>query len=197
MNLTVLTKTYPTPAFNEKEALRYAGCSKADERTQTLLNECLKEVEDKLCYKVCYCEFGLEIKDTVCDFGVLRLNSKNLADNLAGCDRVIIFSATVGIEIDRLIAKYSRISPSKALIIQAIGAERIEALCDMFCDDIKSERDVNIHPRFSPGYGDLPIEAQKDIISVLDSARRIGVALNDSMLMSPSKSVTAFIGIEY
>ena len=197
MNLTVLTKTYPTPAFNEKEALRYAGCSKADERTQTLLNECLKEVEDKLCYKVCYCEFGLEIKDTVCDFGVLRFNSKNLADNLEGCGSVIIFSATVGIEIDRLIAKYSRISPSKALIIQAIGAERIEALCDMFCDDIKSERDVNIRPRFSPGYGDLPIESQKDIISVLDSARRIGVALNDSMLMSPSKSVTAFIGIEY
>ncbi len=50
-------------------------------------------------------------------------------------------------------------------------------------------------PRFSPGYGDLTLLAQKDIFAVLDCGKRIGLTLNDSLLMSPSKSVTAFVGI--
>ncbi len=196
MSLTVITKTYTAPEFNEKEALRYAGSKTTDAETKALLTSCLDEVWDKLCYRVCYCELEPDIKDDVCDFGAFKLKSKNLAGNLANCRSVVLFSATIGIEVDRLIFKYSRISPSKALMIQAIGAERIEALCDMFCADIKGETGAVLHPRFSPGYGDLPITVQKDIISVLDAPKWIGVTLNDSMMMSPSKSVTAFVGIE-
>ena len=100
-------------------------------------------------------------------------------------------AATVGVGIDRLIAKYSRISPSKALMLQAIGAERIEALCNAFCNDL-SACDNSCIKRFSPGYGDLPLEVQRDIFSVLDCGKYIGVSLNGSLVMSPSKSVTAF-----
>ena len=50
-------------------------------------------------------------------------------------------------------------------------------------------------PRFSPGYGDLSLEMQRDIFRVLDCPRKIGLTLNESLLMSPSKSVTAIIGI--
>ena len=46
----------------------------------------------------------------------------------------------VGADIDRLIAKHSRLSPSRALMLQAIGAERIEALCDAFCNDRRMGR---------------------------------------------------------
>ena len=49
-------------------------------------------------------------------------------------------------------------------------------------------------PRFSPGYGDLSLEVQKEIFSLLDCPRKIGVSLGDSLLMTPSKSVTAIIG---
>ena len=80
-------------------------------------------------------------------------------------------------------------------MMQAIGAERIEALCDAFCDDMEKEMGVSLRPRFSPGYGDLPLSVQKDIISLLEAPKRIGLSLNDSLLMSPTKSVTAFAGI--
>ena len=113
---------------------------------------------------------------------------------LADCIN-ILFAATVGVEIDRLIGKYGRLSPTKALLFQAIGAERIEALCDAFCADIKKEYNTGLEPRFSPGYGDLPLSAQKNIFAVLDPERRIGLTLNSSLLMSPSKSVTAFVGL--
>ena len=87
------------------------------------------------------------------------------------------------------------LSDPTTAMLQAFGAERIEALCDVFCRDIGKELGVRTGPRFSPGYGDLPLDAQKMIFSVLDCEKRIGLFLNDSLLMSPSKSVTAFVGI--
>ena len=50
-------------------------------------------------------------------------------------------------------------------------------------------------PGFSPGYGDLPLDLQREIFAALDCPKRIGVSLNESLLMSPSKSVSAIIGL--
>ena len=50
-------------------------------------------------------------------------------------------------------------------------------------------------PRFSPGYGDLPLTAQREMFRMLECEKRIGVYLNESLLMSPSKSVTAIVGL--
>lgn len=195
MNNTVLTKIYGEPPFSEKEILRYSGCSEADSRTVSLIESCITEVRDTLTYSVCYREFPLSLNDGVCDFGDMKIISHDLAKNLDGCESAVIFAATVGVKIDRLIAKYSRISPSRAIILQAIGAERIEALCDAFCDDIKREYSAHTKPRFSPGYGDLPLSSQGDIFGLLHPEKHIGLTLNDSLLMSPSKSVTAIIGL--
>ena len=112
---------------------------------------------------------------------------------------VIFFAATLGIELDRLISKYSVLSPATALLLEALGNERIEALCDCFCEDMRVSREAFgeiLRPRFSAGYGDLPLEYQRKIFTLLDPPSRIGLTLNDSYLMSPSKSVTALIGVE-
>ena len=181
----IVVKTYNEPQFCEKEILRYASCRDEDRDVLELIRSCIDEVRQKLSYKVCYSEFDMPVKT----------ESKMLLKNLEGCSTVIVFAATIGVEIDRLISRYGRISPSRALIMQAIGTERIEALCDEFCKSLENERNITLSPRFSPGYGDLPIECQKDIFNILDCSRKIGVTLSDSFLMSPSKSVTAFVGI--
>ena len=98
-----------------------------------------------------------------------------------------------------MIFKYSVLSPSTALLLEALGNERIEALCDVFNEDIrqlKLLRGESLRPRFSAGYGDLPLEYQKKIFDILDPPLSIGLTLNNSYLMSPSKSVTALIGVE-
>lgn len=182
----IITKTYKEPPFCEKEILRYAGCRNEDNEILSLIHSCIDEVRQKLSYKVCYGEF---------DVGFLNIESEMLSKNLENCSSVIIFAATIGVEIDRLIAKYSKISPSRALVIQAIGAERIEALCDEFCKDIEKEKNMSLTNRFSPGYGDLSLNIQKEIFNVLDCSKRIGLTLNDSLIMSPTKSVTAFVGV--
>jgi cobalamin-dependent methionine synthase I len=110
---------------------------------------------------------------------------------LSGCSEVVIFAATVGLDFDRLVGRYKRVSPSKALLIQALGAERVEALCDKFCAGFEGRTS-----RFSPGYGDLELQSQKEIFDLLRVEEKIGISLNESLLMTPTKSVTAIFGIK-
>ena len=198
MTDTVYVRGYEAPPVDRGEILRYAGARGDAQEVSVLLEECLAEIRDKLIYRVCYREFSVtEMGDTL-DLGFMKTDSAALRKNLFGCDRIVLMAATVGLEIDRLIARYAVVSPTKALLLQAIGAERIESLCNRFCLDLKQEKGEQgrtVRPRFSAGYGDLPLEAQRQIFDALDCPRRIGLSLNESLLMSPSKSVTAIIGI--
>ena len=196
----IYIRDYSAPQVNEAEILRYAGADRNCEELHPLLLNCLDEIGDRLTYKVCYTQFDIAFADNTIDLGFTRVVSKDLAKNLSGCKSIIVFAATVGIEIDRLIARYSSRSPTRALMLQAIGNERVESLCNAFCEEIAREKELaqeRVHPRFSAGYGDLPLELQRDIFAVLDCSRKIGVTLNQSLLMSPSKSVTAIIGISH
>ena len=192
----IYSKTFTEPTFNEKEILRYAGCKTENPEIIQLLKDSIKEIRPLLSYKVCYGQFQVQITDDCCDFGSFSFRSKNLAKNLSGCNSAVIFAATVGIEADRIISKYTRLSPSKAMMLHAIGSERVEALCDVFCEDIRLQYNSETKPRFSPGYGDLSLEYQKEIFSVLSPEKNIGLFLNDNLLMIPSKSVTAIVGLK-
>ncbi|MFR4384234.1 MAG: vitamin B12 dependent-methionine synthase activation domain-containing protein [Phascolarctobacterium sp.] len=70
-------------------------------------------------------------------------------------------------------------------------------MIESYCDDIQSKVDTgNLKQSgFSPGYGDWPLEEQKLLFPILDCAKRIGLTLTDGMMMAPSKSVTAIIGL--
>lgn len=194
MKNSVFIKIFSPPPFNVKEILRYSGTKEDTPQISALLKECLDEVKDKLSYKVCYVHFPLDLSGDKLDLTFTKTSSRALRKNLENCHSFVLFAATIGIEIDRLIKKYTRISPSKALMFQAIGTERVESLCNEFCLYIENEYGYTV-PRFSAGYADLSLDIQEEIFNVLDPGRKIGVTLNQSMLMSPSKSVTAIVGI--
>ena len=190
--------SYEAPPFDGREVLRYAGCRTPDEAAQALLEECRRMAEPVLTYRLCYRELPLAIAGDTCDIGICRVCAPSLAKQLAGCHRVIVFAATVGLPLDRLIAREGRLSPARGLMLQAIGAERIEAVCDRFCEETAERmREVGLYcrRRFSPGYGDLPLAFQANLFSLLDCERAIGLTLTGSGLMSPTKSVTAIIGL--
>ena len=197
--MTVFTKTYGAPPLmNRREILRYAGVRGQAPELEALLEQCIAEADGKLSYKVCWREFPVRHREEILDLGFAETSSAALGRNLAGCGSVVLFAATVGIGMDRWIARYSTLSPAKAVLLQALGTERIEALCDVFNEEVAREQAAlgrETRPRFSPGYGDLPLEMQRKIFAVLDCPRRIGLSLNENLLMSPSKSVTALIGV--
>jgi len=195
----VYIKQYPSRPYNKREILRYMGVSGDynDPSINDLMDECINifEKETVVSNKICFSEFDLIIKGKQILLGEIFFESEKYAKKLAECEKAIVFAATVGIGIDRLIEKYSRISPAKALAFQAIGSERIESLCDTFCDDLKNNSSFKPLQRFSPGYSDISIGFQKQIFRILNCEKNIGLTLCDSMLMSPSKSVTAIVGI--
>ena len=190
----VYVKTYPPQPFDRREILRYAGCRAETEEIGRALDECLRVCADafsnRICYTVWTAERCLEV------FGS---ESQTLNERLRGCDYAVIFAGTVGLEIDRLIVKYASIAVSKSVLLQAIGAERIESLCETFCAELDKqakEKGYTAGARFSAGYGDFPLTAQQQIFGALDCARKIGLTLTDSFLMSPTKSVTAVVGLK-
>ena len=185
------------PPVSEKEVLRYAGDRNPGMDTLHILHACIEECNNAFCSKVVYRIFKIEKSTDYLNIGSMKIHSKSLINNLKDCDEVIVFAATAGLMIDRLIAKYAVISPVRSLMLHSIGAERVEALCDSFCDKIATELKCNLAPRFSPGYGDLPLVLQKDILHLLNANNTIGIGLNTSLLLSPTKSVTAFAGITH
>lgn len=190
---------YDLPQIDRKEVLRYMGARAADDATAKLISECEKECEDAFSYLVCFDVFNIKTTGKTVDFSTFSVQSGDLAKNLSGCKTAVIFAATVGAQIDRLIKKYSSVSPAKSLCLQAFGNERIEALCDLFNQQItecQAAEGNATRPRFSPGYGDFELSCQTDIFRVLCCEKQIGVTLNNSLLMTPQKSVTAVIGIK-
>ncbi len=195
---TVKIAEYPAPPISRREILRYMSCPEPTDEVSELLNKCISEAEKQLSYRVAFCEQTVSVSEKGLRIGDIYTHSHDLEKALSGCKRAIVFAATVGLGIDRLINKYSRLDPAKALCLQAIGAERAEALCNTFCRSMAllyADRSCVLRPRFSPGYGDLPISLQREIFSLLMCEKAIGLTLNDSLLMSPTKSVTAMIGI--
>lgn len=187
--------------LDRAQALRYFGYGKGKaipRETENLFDDCIRDVLPVCVYRVCYGEFPVVFAGGKIDLGFTVSDSRSLSLNLEGCDRVIVFAATVGIGVDREISRYASFSATKMYAAQAIGAERIESLCDRFNGEITAKyaaENLFTRPRFSCGYGDFPLEKQTDFFAALDCNRKIGLTLNDSLIMSPSKSVTALIGI--
>lgn len=195
---TVLVRSYHAPPISFDEILRYMGFRAADSAVQRLAEDAASACRGQLSYKVCYGIFPVCIDQERIQFPFAEAKSRALAKNLCGCSQAIVFAATIGLWPDRAVLRYARTEPSKALAVQALGAERIESLCNAFEADIKAEYEPQglfIRPRFSPGYSDLDIALQRDIFRALDCPKKIGLTLNESMLMSPTKSVTAIIGL--
>lgn len=198
MKSIIYKTSYKSPEIDKSEVLRYAR-SGADKDSLALLDSCISEAQDLFSYNLCYGRFGIEVSEDEIDLGFARVRSHSLATCLMGCHEIILFGATVGFGIDRLIHKYSITSPSRAIMLQALGSERVEALCDAFCRDVSlSEGEVGnvVRPRFSPGYGDLSIELQREVFIALDLTKNLGINLGDNLFMTPTKSVTAIVGIK-
>ena len=180
---------------SRSEIIRYAGGGKDEGELKKAIDGCILEAAWQIAPKVCYGFYDISRGAEGLDLGFCFTDSRDLQKNLNGCHRIVVFAATIGIGMDRLMLKYGGVSSLKGLLIQALGAERVEALCDAFCEELKKEG-YSLRPRFSPGYGDLPLDIQKKIFLALEPEKNIGLTLTSSAIMSPTKSVTAIMGIE-
>ncbi len=128
----------------------------------------------------------------------LVLSGKDILKHLDKALKCVTLACTLGAEFDKELLKLQTKSMSDAVIFDAVGTAYIEGFSDKCEDEILSDFKSSgyfSNFRFSPGYGDLSITLQKDIISCLDCPKKIGLTVTESGLLLPQKSITAFIGI--
>lgn len=194
--ISLLTKDAKEIEVDKKQALRFMGCKDEiiSEDFSRLYNECLdlylSSADLKAVVRKTDVSF-LESNKIKFDFGIIE--SESLKKNLQNCKSAYVFAATAGSEVDRQIKKLSLMSDGKGMILSCIASSGIECWCD-FINDEMAKKNV-LRPRFSPGYGDVPLCVQKDIFAFLDVNRKIGMSLTEALMMVPVKSVTAIVGI--
>lgn len=179
-----------------KDSLKYMGIKGGEipENLKEIFKECLSEYKKAASYKAVYgfTDVYQNTENESC-LGFCTICSDSLYKNLSDCDRAAVFAATAGAGVDRLILRYSKISPVHSLVTDCIASSAIEVWCDKVNEKISEG--YKTKPRFSPGYGGVSLEYQKDVLSFLDAHRKIGITLNDAFMMKPVKSVTAFVGL--
>ncbi len=188
---------FPPAPIRREEALRYAmQPRRAGAPDIPQMEACIRMAEGRITCRAVWREFPVSWEKERLDLGFARTASAGLMRHLKGCGRVILFAATAGMDMDRLIRRAGAVSALHGLCMHAVGAAIIEEACDRLCAQLADEYpEALLRPRFSPGYGDLPLAMQTDVFRALDCEKRLGLTLTDTLLMQPSKSVTALVGI--
>ncbi len=120
---------------------------------------------------------------------------KLLKDSFA----VVLMAVTIGPGIDAKIKEETEKGRvERALIFDVIGSEAVEAVANALnhlLDTQARHTRAFLTMRFSPGYGDLPLEFQKEIYREL-RLDEMGIQINEKNLLFPQKTITAVIGVE-
>lgn len=182
--------------INVEEALRYLGAGDADDDLRRAMADAAKELEARITprwtWRICMLE-----KDPLRLQGTQVALPGNLARRmLADCRQAALMACTLGAEFDRLMRAAQARDMARAVMLDACGSALVEAGCDAAEREIAGRMPgLYLTDRFSPGYGDLPLTAQRSLCAALDVTRRLGVSLTDTCLMNPQKTVTAIIGL--
>lgn len=144
--------------------------------------------------KCCFVKTDVHAENGIVRLGFVKTESRDLCKNLEGCKAAYVFAVTLGHGVDRLLSKLSLLSPAEFFVCDAAGSAFAESVCDAAEEMIRNGK--RCRPRFSPGYGDLDLSLQKDVLSVLNAQKLLGITLTDSGLMTPQKSITSIMGVE-
>jgi len=184
-------RLYESIPFDLKSVMYYAGLKEFTPETENLIESCKKEVLPLAKPAICSKALG---KSDIESFLSSAEEGSGFSTYMNGIENAVLFAATIGHDFDRLLIKYEKLSIAKAQMMQAIGVQQVESLCDMFCEEIKKEHPLS-KSRFSPGFGGLGLENQKLIFDILGCDKALGIRLNESYLITPSKTVTAFVAL--
>lgn len=192
-NVKFITVNSEKIEINNRELSARLGVNR-DFQHQSI-EECKKRLNENISYKCAYICTNIDLsKENVCDFGFMKVPSRNLYKNLSGCDRAFVMAVTTGINVDRLLSRLNITSQAEHFITDAMASAAVESFCDYVSDIMKSG--IVCAPRFSPGYGDFSIKFQQPLLERLNALELLGITLNSSYLMTPKKSITAVMGIK-
>ncbi len=194
-----MKKQVTLSSINRAEVLRYLGYKGigADETINSLIDECeaevLKAAVPRYVYRVVdvtQVDEGVRLEGTS-----VTLKGNSIKEHLKGCNKAALIAVTISDGIDRMLRVMQASDLAKAVISDSM-ASAIEQVCDKVEAVIKEELpEYNQTFRFGIGYGDLPLSQQGEFLKILNAPKLIGLNIGKTDMMTPTKSVTAVIGL--
>ena len=190
-------------SIDREEVLRYLEYKgqDIDNNLIEIIEECRNIAKDRINPRYTFRVYSIKQKYK----GIIELEGTNLIlesndlyEILKDCNECILMAATLGINIEKDIKKYSCTELTKGIIIDSCATTAIEEVCDKVQNEIENNILKNgqyLTFRYSPGYGDLSIEKNTEILTILNGQKEIGLTITNSGIMIPRKSVIAIIGI--
>lgn len=179
--------------MNKKAILQYLQCfGEADEKTLSLIDECIHEVKDIAQFKAIYAFYHLSHQPLMIKELQLDLDSQDLAFYFQDIHECMVIACTLGIQIDRKIKYYEHIDMAKAIVFDAVSNRYLEECCDAYEKTLALEAYTF---RFAPGYGDIPLALNIPLSKALMADKKIGLTINNGGLFLPMKSMLGIVGI--
>lgn len=187
------------PEIPMREALHFLGWrgSPLEEPILNQIRRAMDEVQQTITAHVIVQHFFFDENRCLCNTAFTP-RGKDVNAMLETCSGAILMAATLGAQSERLLLRHQAKSSADALIMDAVLSAAIEAVCDKQESILRArhkEREQYLTDRFSPGYGDMPLEQTRDICAVLETPKTIGLTVSQSGVMIPRKSVTAILGV--
>lgn len=196
------------PVVRTDEALRYMGFQEHQSRIDPLVEEqmhrAVHRIESLTDCSYTYRVFPIHWEEQdgrrmpVPEGTSLPLPGNDIRDLLKDCSRCIVMAVTLGRKADQLLRRAQTENMADAVILDSCASSGIESLCDQLQKDLEifyHRQGLYLTDRYSPGYGDLPLSLQPKICDLLSTQKRIGLNASATYMLSPSKSVTAILGL--
>ncbi len=185
--------------ISKEEAGRYMGIKGVpDDRIAEMLDRCEIIVRESVRPKYVYRRTTVELAENGVFLGGIStmLSGRDIRKHLSGCTEAIVMAVTLSAEADKLIRRTAVTDMAEALAVDCLCSAGVEQACELAEKEIFENIKAKYRTwRFSAGYGDLPLDIQKELLKFLNAQRRIGLTVTENSLLIPSKSVTAIIGI--
>lgn len=192
----------PDYKVDKAEALRYLGYAgqeldaEMEARIDKNIAACEREARPGFVFRsfpIEACERGVRLVGSS-----LVLEGADIARHLKGAAECAVLACTLGVANEAAMARRKAQSALDAAIYGAAGSSLVESVADA-CEAAvvadAAKRGMRTNWRYSPGYGDLPLALQPEIVRVLAADKRLGMVATESNLLIPAKSVTAFVGL--
>lgn len=184
------------------EVLRYLGHGGQDVDPELMgrIEEAAAQADAELAPRWVWRAFGLERADGVPrpEGTALCLTGRAMAEYLQDACGVALMACTLGAACDRRLRELAVGDPLGQVLYDAACSDLVEWGCDACEAQIVAwahAQGLHAGARYSPGYGDLPLELQPRFLDVLNAGRLLGLTASASCLLVPTKSVTAVVGI--
>ena len=181
-------------AIDTAQAARYFGArGEPDEKTMALLETCALPLLAAATPRAVWLEADTA---ALAEAGILR--GEDVMKHLEGCPQALLLAVTLGPGVDAQIRRAGVGDIAASVASDALGSALAEQAADAAEAELRqwaAREEKYLTGRFSPGYGDWPITVQPKVAAVLDTARRAGICVLNTNLMTPRKSVTAILGL--